>query len=363
MSVALRFCPNLPVWGSQKTYAEEFVPRFLQTLPDTIVYSSLHAPALNHNMWRYGSNPLNERGIYKRIIGLLRYQHSFAAKVLSEGASVLFCPFSGDGLAFPGKLKQVLIVHDTIPLNYPKDYRVSWLLWKTLYTIMVRNSAHIVCVSEATRKDVITRVGVDPAKVTVVYNGYNRQRRSGGDREGGVILYVASSHGAHKNIIRLIDAFSRSRLKSNYYLHIVGTPKERNTPAILSAINNLNLSHRVRLLKELSNAELAEEYNRAKIFVYPSLCEGFGLPILEAMTAGIPVCASNCSAIPEVAGDAAIYFDPYNPTDIARKMEELVGNEKLAGALVSKGYGNILRFSWDDTATKCSKICRELAER
>jgi glycosyltransferase involved in cell wall biosynthesis len=93
------------------------------------------------------------------------------------------------------------------------------------------------------------------------------------------------------------------------------------------------------------------------IFVHPSLCEGFGLPIKEAMAQGVPVCASNKSSLPEIAGEAALYFDPESAPDIARAMEILLQDQALQQQLRLRGFENIKRFSWDASARACAKIC------
>ena len=355
---AIRFCPPSPVWGSQRTFAEEFLPRLLENLPGSTVYSSLPENPIAGSTWLRATNALYRPGPFRRISAILRYQTTFEQQLLDAGTEVLFCPFHNEGLAFPRKIRQVLIVHDVVPLLFPRDYVVSRLLWSTLYSAAIRNSAHIICVSEATRTDLVQRLGLEPNRVSVVHNGFSAPLRPSDGKRLPRILYVASAHSTHKNIPNLVRAYAGSTLRQTHELRIVGVSHRHNTPIIRRLIERLGLGTRIHLLMQLSNEDLQEEYAKASLFVYPSLCEGFGLPLVEAMAYGIPVCASRLSAIPEIASDAALFFDPRIPSDIGRVLERLAANPDLQHQLIARGHANITRFSWTRSAAECAAICQ-----
>lgn len=358
--IAIRFCPPIPTWGSQRTFSVEYLPRLIHELPGSVVYSSIEKNAAVDN-WIPAQNPLNQPGLAKKVISLLRFQANFERELLAKKIRVLFCPFHNDGLAIPSRIRQVLVVHDVVPLMFPSEFRMSRLLWATIYRSAIRRSAHIICVSEATRHELVTRLRLPPQRLSVVYNGYVAPIAVGERPRLRRILYVASAQSAHKNIICLLRAFAASSLRDTYELRIVGVPHQRTTPSIKHVVSELNIGHSVHFLMHLGDDALRDEYALASIFVYPSLCEGFGLPLLEAMAYGLPVCASRLSAIPEIAGDAALYFDPYLPSDICSAMETLAKDGILRAKLISKGYANIARFSWMKSAVESAAVCRSQA--
>jgi len=357
--IAIRFCPPTPPWGSQRTFAEEYLPLLLQELPGSLVYSSFPVVPTDGSIRVSARNPLYVRGLVRRMAAIIHYQATFERQLASAGAKVLFCPFHNDGLAFPRQVKQILVVHDVVPLVFPGEYRMSRLLWATLFRAAIIHSAHIICVSEATKAELVRRLNLRPDRVSVVQNGYGAHGHQVGPARLPRILYVASTHSAHKNIPTLLEAFAACSLRTTHDLRIVGVPHRRTTPEIKARIRRLGIADRVQLLAQLDSAALRNEYQSASLFVYPSLCEGFGLPLLEAMAYGLPVCAARVTSIPEVAADAALYFDPRNPVEIARTMEQLHSDPLLQRKLVALGYANVSRFSWKRSAAETAAICRE----
>ena len=153
----------------------------------------------------------------------------------------------------------------------------------------------------------------------------------------------------HRNFARLAEAFSIGKFKNDLFLVCAGEPWLEEE---ISLFKKLGIESRVKLFTNPSNEQLRDLYQHASALVYPSLYEGFGFPLVEAMASGTPVATSkNAGSIPEVAADAAHYFDPRDPSDIAKKIEELL-NPILSKSYVEKGFENIKRFSWDETAKK-----------
>ena len=170
-------------------------------------------------------------------------------------------------------------------------------------------------------------------------------------------LYVGARR-YNKNFMGLLRAYSRFTSAKDIDLVAVGDddPFSKEEQAF---VNSLNLKGTLRHLQIVNENELALAYNNALALIFPSFYEGFGLPIVEAMACGTPVLASNCSSIPEVAGEAALYFNPYDPDEIRFAMESIL-NSDTATTLKTKGLERATRFSWDETARKTLKAYRRL---
>ena len=160
-----------------------------------------------------------------------------------------------------------------------------------------------------------------------------------------------------KNIARLIEAFSK--IKNEIQLVIVGK-KGWLYEEILETPKKLEIADRVKFLDFVTDEDLPIFYKNAMCFVLPSLYEGFGLPVLEAMQYGCPVITSNVSSLPEAGGDAALYVDPLNVDDIKKNLDLIINNSELRKKLIKKGYEQAARFSWEKTAKETLKVLTEL---
>ncbi len=161
-----------------------------------------------------------------------------------------------------------------------------------------------------------------------------------------------------KNVVRLIEAFAKQDNK-NIDLVIVGK-KGWNYEEILQTPNRLGINDRVHFLHNVSNEDLPAFYKHAECFVLPSLYEGFGLPVLEAMKYGCPVITSDVSSLPEAGGDAALYCDPEDTESICSKMTELLKDKKLQEKLVKKGYEHVKKFSWEKSAKDVLSVLKQI---
>ena len=179
--------------------------------------------------------------------------------------------------------------------------------------------------------------------------------------KGDYILFVGTLQ-PRKNIERLVEAFSRLKSKvKNLNLVIIGK-KGWMYEDILNAPEKYNVSDRVKFLDSVSDEELPVFYQNAICFVLPSLYEGFGLPVLEAMKYGCPVITSNVSSLPEAGGDAALYFNPENVNDIAEKIKKVIEDKTLREEMIQKGYQQIKKFSWEKTARETLQVLEQLAK-
>jgi glycosyltransferase involved in cell wall biosynthesis len=170
------------------------------------------------------------------------------------------------------------------------------------------------------------------------------------------VLYVGSLE-PRKNLLRLLEAYSRLRSWSDkWFLVIVGARSFRKSSPVVKRVEELGLEASVRFTGYVPEEDLPAIYNGADLFVFPSIYEGFGLPVLEAMACGAPVVTSNTSSLPEVAGDAAVLVDPYNVNAIAVAMHQVLINPALGAELIEKGLIRAAQFSWKRTALETISI-------
>lgn len=225
----------------------------------------------------------------------------------------------------------------------------------------VNRADHVICISETTRSDLVRLYNIDPSRTSVVHLGYSLtsdlneitvQRKD----QRPSFLYVGNRKG-YKNFETLLQAFSSSRILREFDLIAFGghptLPEEREE------IGRLGITDRVHF-KSGSDQALSECYRAATAFVYPSKYEGFGIPPLEAMSHGCPVVCSSGGAIPEVVGNAGMYFDPDNPEELRTSLEHVATNEGLQANLRVRGHSRISAFSWDRCAEATAQIYREI---
>jgi glycosyltransferase involved in cell wall biosynthesis len=206
----------------------------------------------------------------------------------------------------------------------------------------------ILTVSAFTKSQVTGLLGVEPERVHVVHHGIRPlplpTGRDGAQREP-VILHVGAIQ-KRKNIARLVEAFEG--MDAAWRLVLAGS-NGFGCEEILARIASSTARERVLVTGYIPTTELAGWYARASIFAFPSLDEGFGMPVLEAMAAGLPVVTSNRSALPEVAGDAAVLVDPEDTDALTEVLRKLTSDQKLRSRLVAAGTAHVARFSWERT--------------
>jgi glycosyltransferase involved in cell wall biosynthesis len=213
----------------------------------------------------------------------------------------------------------------------------------------------VIAVSAFTRAQVIGLLHVEPRRVHVVHHGIRALELPRAEREP-VVLSVGAIQ-KRKNIARLVEAFEA--VESPWRLVLAGS-EGFGASAILERIARSPARDRIIVTGYLTQEQLAGWYARASVFAFPSLDEGFGMPVLEAMAAGIPVLTSNRSALPEVAGDAAVLVDPERSDAIAEGLRRLTGDSALRSSLVEKARARTAPFSWSKAAGETWAVYREL---
>jgi glycosyltransferase involved in cell wall biosynthesis len=218
-------------------------------------------------------------------------------------------------------------------------------------------SDRIVAVSHFTARQVVDVLRVDPAKVRVVHHGVRAPAGMAAVREK-IVLHVGAIQ-YRKNISRLVDAFER--VDRDWQLVLAGSAGH-GAAEIAARIESARSRDRIRVLGYVPPAELALWYARAMIFAFPSLDEGFGMPVLEAMASGTPVVASNRSAVPEVAGDAAWLVNPEDAEELGSALLALTRDPDRRAELSRRGLKRAADFTWDEAVDKTWQVYRELAD-
>lgn len=270
-------------------------------------------------------------------------------------------------------LPNVLTLFDVIPRRFPADYplRTRWTI-ELVQRLALRSTNRFVAISRAAAADFSTLYGVPPAAITVTPLAADpqfvpqpaavvaalRERWRLPDR---YLLYLGSNK-PHKNLPRLIRAFAAAALQSPETGLVVAGAWDPRNPEARQLVRDLGLEDAVRFLPNVPNADLPALYAGATAFVFPSLYEGFGLPVLEAMACGAPVACSNTSSLPEVAGEAAVLFDPTDVQAMATAIIRLLGDEGLRGQLRERGLQRASSFTWQRTAELTLRAYRQAAE-
>lgn len=271
--------------------------------------------------------------------------------------------------------RSVVTIHDCIHLMFPQYLpgRLAHFYARVAITLAARRATRVITVSESSKRDILRYVHLPPEKIDVIPNAYD-ERFAVEPREedvvrvreryqlhGEFVLY-AGTVKPHKNIERLIDAFHRVRRQGLDHLKLVLIGDDISKYAALRrAVHRHQLHQHVRFLGYVPEETLAVMYRLAGVFVFPSLYEGFGLPPLEAMASGTPVVTSNLSSLPEVAGDAAILVDPYDPASIADGIRRVLGDEELRRTLRRLGLARARQFSWEASVRRVREIYRQAA--
>ncbi len=273
------------------------------------------------------------------------------------------------------KGKFIATVHDLTLYFYPDTAKKSSFLKRAAFLYVLKSvckqAQKIIAVSENTKKDLIKVFKTNKNKIEVIYSAADEKDFAAPSKEIienlkrkyhflnlPIILYVGQWR-PHKNIVGLIEAFSILKKDIPARLVIIGKidPKHKN---ILQTIDKLNLKDDIVMPGFVDDSELAAWYNLATVFCFPSFYEGFGLPGLEAMQAGTAVAAANTSSLPEIYKNAAIYFDPCNPYDIADKIKTVIADSKLRADLIRKGKTIANNYSWRKTAEETLKIYKKI---
>jgi glycosyltransferase involved in cell wall biosynthesis len=270
---------------------------------------------------------------------------------------------------------EVLTLHCLSSFAHPEFYSplIAWRL-NGLLRLGMRRAACVLCVSQATAEDVHARFGVERERLAVSYNGVGGRfsSRAGDEARRRVrdtldvvepyALFVGKLE-PRKNVTRLLQAFAQfKRDTGSQTTLLLAGHRTGVTPAIEQQIARLDLAGAVRQIGYVPGDLLTSLYSAARMFLFPSLWEGFGIPIVEAMACGTPVLTSNVTCLPEIAGDAAVIVNPQSTESIADGIARLDRSDKLREALVARGFERARLFTWENCARETLNAYQRVTE-
>jgi glycosyltransferase involved in cell wall biosynthesis len=307
------------------------------------------------------------------VLNVAWHQVGLPALCKKRGYDVLFLPAANRRMPFWVPCPTVGTVHDFSSAHVEEKYDPARMFFiKRVTPVLIRRLNMVLTVSENSKKDIVNFCKIPEERVVVTPNGVDLDIYYPDDRDLALdrvkrayevrspfILYVSRIEHPGKNHVRLIRAFSSFKAKTGlpHKLVLAGSKWSRANEVSEVAAHSAH-SDDIYFIGFVNNSDLPSLYRAAELFVFPSLYEGFGMPILEAMACGTPVVCSNQSSMPEVAGDAALLFDPYDEDDICLKMESILSNVSLREQCVEKGLERSRLFSWASTASKTLEVIR-----
>lgn len=287
-----------------------------------------------------------------------------SVNILKKSDFDIFHPTYYDNyfLKYIGKKLYVLTVYDMIHELFAEkipqfhDITISWK------KVLIEKASHIIAISQNTKKDIVDLYKIDENKITVVYLGnsfyFNESVKTNTLTPKNYILFVGN-RSAYKNFEFFIKSIKPLLLKDKYlYLVCAGSVSFTTEEKFL--LTQHGLTDKIIHFPLIDDTVLMNLYNGALCFVFPTLYEGFGIPILEAFACGSPAILSDTSSLPEVGGDAALYFDPEDTESILEAVKKVVYNRDLADNLRKKGYEQLKKFSWEKCAEQTLKVYSSL---
>ncbi|MFA5800897.1 MAG: glycosyltransferase family 1 protein [Thermoleophilia bacterium] len=322
-----------------------------------------------------------------KVIGPKLYplweQVSLPLAIKRDRLDVLHCPANTAPLVLPEHLNLVLSIHDTmflLPKNVlPKSPSIYQRIGRIYYRLVAPHAAKhakiIMTVSNHSMRDIADKLNIANNKIQVVYESGNVRSCCMPDSDvvvdvmqhfaiKGQFIFALGALDPRKNTTGVLNSFAHLKdlTKQPIYLVIAGlSDKEINKFHTL--VLEMGLDGWVILLDFITDEELIALYNGADVFLYPSLYEGFGMPVLEAMACGTPVITTSAGSIPEVAGDAALFVDPMDPEEIAHSILNIISNIDIRNKLIEKGLEQAKKFSWETTARQMLEIYRMSVSR
>lgn len=346
--------PSAPETGLGR-FSEHVVEGILRRDPGARSYHVSPAPSgTSSERKRYVRTAPIRRGWAGLASRLRSTQHDLPRELRSDGISIFYST-SHEGILHP-PCPQVLTVLDLIPLHDRRAYPNLRLYFRTIFRILLRRARGVICISEATRTDMVNYFRYDRSRTAVAYLGYEEELFNSRVAPmpakelgfSGYYLHVGSAAPA-KNVPRIVEAFSKVTSDA-VGLVMVGPRDLGDWRTVERTIEKTGVGGRLKIMGTVGRSELAGLYSGATGLVFPSLYEGFGLPALEAMACGCPVITSKRGSLPEVCGEAAVYVDPLDPTSIAEGMMKVLDDRVRADQLREKGLTQARTFSWTRTA-------------
>jgi glycosyltransferase involved in cell wall biosynthesis len=347
--------------GGVKTYLEKIIPALLDQ-------DALNRYTVFHSSSDHRAAFPGAEDVYFTAPHRLLWENAYLPAAIQRAKpDLLFCPKNFVPWFTSRRIKTVAVVHDLLYYQLGEDYLPEYLPEDVAYTRMflrrsLKRTDRIVAVSDNTRQDLLRLFGLDAKQLSVIHHGVSIPAEDEvsdvacqGVRERYTIrnpfIFYCGSLSPRKNIVRVLEAFAMIADKVPHDFVVTAGKSWKDTP-VFEAAERLGLTHRFIQLGHVSTEDMPALYGAADCFVYPSLYEGFGMPILEAMACGCPVLTSNTSSIPEVAGDAAAMVDPLNTQAISELLLRILTDSHFSENLRRRGAERAAMFTWESSARR-----------
>jgi glycosyltransferase involved in cell wall biosynthesis len=348
--------------GGMEVAARELIPALLEQAPAGTHFTAF----INREAAAAGDGPWGELlpSVTVPVAARNRVQWVFGEQALlprlAARARVDLVHSLASTAPLRGRFRRVVTVHDLIFARFPEAHsRLREMGMRSLVPAAARSSDRVIVDSQSTRSDLLDLVGLSAELIDVVPLGLGASQRAEPMPEGDVrerlhlaqrrVLLSLSAKRPHKNLLALIDALALIPADRRPLLVLPGYPTWHERELRERAVS-CGVTADVRFPGWLSEREIEGLWALAEVFVFPSLYEGFGLPVLEAMSRGVPVACSNAASLPEVAGDAALLFDPHDERQIADALSRLIDDRELRQRLRELGRSRVKQFSWERAA-------------
>ena len=349
-------------------YTIEMVNQLASLLDDYVVFASCFERLDTPSGRRYPvsarlSPSLGRRGHLARW-GWLQFR---LPQIVRRQSADLLLSTVPEGIVAP-KVRQVIVVHDLSPLVFAGMYPRLHVYYRHVLPRLLRDSSLVICVSEFTKQEIMKYYHVDEHKLKVIHASSSLAAQPGGDggrvrRRYGLqrfLLCVASELSPRKNLGFLLTSLAPLLRGTGVGMVMVGKRDPRSYPALLATIEQVGLAGLVRIPGYVPDRDLADLYAAADLFVFSSIYEGFGMPILEAMSSGTPVVTFNVSSMPEVAGGAAALVPLDEPEALADAVRRILEDPTHAASLVERGLQRAREFSWERSARQLYQLLGDL---
>ncbi len=344
-----------------RVYLAQLLKRFGTLSPETL-FSLYHGSDWNPLLAPPKYENYRERLLPKRAAWM---QTSFAAAVFRDRPDKLFLPIQAASFFLPRAVEVTVTVHDLAFKKFPDTFPLGdRIRLELMLQAATRRADKLIAISEATRRDVIASCPwVDPERIQVIHHGFDREffaaPYASADLESRLaafglvpkryILFVGALQ-PRKNLVRLIHAFEKLRGQASDLKLVLAGERAWLSVPIPRAVEETPAREYIMLTGRVSFETVRDLYRGARVFAFPSLYEGFGLPILEAFAARVPVVTADNSSLREVGGDGALYCDAASESSLQGALERLLNDAALEGELLEKSARVLERFSWQITA-------------
>jgi len=345
------------------TYALNILPALRELDPTLLTAQEFPG----YRCYLIAARQTNEVGTQGRLHRLVWTQFQLPRLYRKLAARLIFSPLPEAPIYTA--CRSVVMAHDLMPLRFPR-WGPRTAYFKTLVPQVLHQAVHVVCNSQTTADELIQKFHLPARQISVIPLAHDRQHFQPTDRSGSLhplnpalpyFLHVGQPE-AYKNLPRLLTAFASLPKEPRCELWLVGAYDRRATPKLQAQAQELGIADRVKFPGYVPYAALPGLMSSAIALVFPSLWEGFGIPVLEAMACGTPVITSNLAALPEVAGDAALLIDPYQPQEIAAAMLKVLKDDSLRQQLRQAGLQRAAQFSWEKTGSQTVEVLKQFIQ-